>query len=854
VACAGAVCHRPWTPPWIAGSRPWVCAAWRMSIKKRIKPGKIEASPDGGALVVHFTTEITHLNEDGSPGHVEKVPESREVPVAKAMRGLRAEEIPALAQQVVDRCRYIPATKQKQVEHVLAKLHRSHSASPSRPENPPEGRERRGASCHAAGHSGGSERWAPAQPAGSTNGSSAVTAAGWRPADLLPRASVDRIEDYEEALYEDEMETKAVGAQKLLRLCTEVNNLEDISEHPTLLGVLSRELRENAKRSHELAVAITGIFLCLAHFTFFHPALTRHQCSDVTMRIVDYESKRRTVLHKELKLHQGQLAARGSAATDEERHKLVREEKRYRSILEQQDRLLLLCLLLLRDMAEDTGVEKRLVSQRLCSFLVQMLTRNSEDLVLHALGFLHKLTLFEQNKDQLVQSSDALSRLVDLAGHQNPELSALALRVCYNLSFDARGRCTFLTRTGLLGKLVQACQQASTRRTAFKLLYILSADAHLRNNIANQSPACISLALQVVVKSRESPVEADAAALCINLAADEACASELVRSDGFAKAAARGIQSADPLLLKVLRHVASHRNVRRRLFSMMRGSFNSDHGWLTEIVRLAASYSENPTVLVEAMGILAALECTSAEVPWVNLCDSGLLELLHRFLMIGFSEDDVLLECVILAGTLAMDPDFSPLMATSKIPRLLPELLAEKQDDGEIIVQLLFAIRCLLLRPETCDIVLQDTEAPGHVLDMLRDVAGQVPEARMQAIQAEADELLDVVVAVEGQQLGESRWTDQIRHFRFEQHNLEWCQRLRSSKDSPVEAPKAALHETRGGPSALGWADVGGLAERCWGGAGATLGGGGGGGGGGYRGGFGATTRGFDGYKSTRHR
>jgi len=452
-----------------------------------------------------------------------------------------------------------------------------------------------------------------------------------------------------------------------------------------------------------------------------------------------------------------------------------------------------------------------------------------------------------------VQSSDALGRLVDLTGHQNPDVALLALRVCYNLSFDARGRNTFVTRTGLLGKLVPACQQASTRRMAFKLLYMLSMDAHLRSGIASQGPACITLALQVVVKSRESPVDRDAAALIINLAADEACAAELVKSDGFAKLAARGIQSADSLLLKVLRHVASHRPVRRRLLSVMRGSFNGDFGWLHEIVRLAASYSDNPVVLVEAMGILAALDCTSQEVPWMDLCDAGLLELLHRFLMIGFSEDDILLECVILAGTLAMDAEFVPLMATSKVPRLLPELLAEKQDDGEIIVQLLFAIRCMLLRDETCDIVLQDTEAPAHVLDMLRDVAGQVPEARMQAA---ADELLDLVVAVESSQLAESRWTDQIRAFRFEQHNLEWCQRL-GSKDPPAEASKSSpMMETRGGPSALSWADTSGLAERCWGGGG---GGGGGGNGGYHRGTLGTTgafktTGAFNGYKSTRHR
>lgn len=839
----GGRCHQPQRhhPDRQRGAR-------RMSIKKRIKPGKIEPSADGCAIVVHFTTEITYFDEEGGVERVEKAPgETLQVPVGKALRGLRVEDIPAFAQEVVDQCRYIPASKTRQVEQALAKLHatahtapeieesspqrqRRKAVSPS-PTDAPADRQRRGSTGHhrssrtalstlaapdiedsfperqrrkpaspspadpsserqrhgaggprsngvsiaGASRSGGSERWAPAA---STNGSSAPSL---RPADVLPPATPQNIEEYAEALYEDEMEAKALGAQKLLRLCTNVQWLEGISEHTTLLGVLSRELRENAKRSHELAVAITGMFVCLAHFSQFHPALTGNQCGEATMRIVEYESRRRSVLQKELKLSQGQIVARGSAASMQDRDKLEREEQRFHSIVEKQDRLLLLCLHMLRDLAEDPNVERKLVQHKICYFLLPLLSRDCEDLLLVTLGFLHKLSVFEQNKDQVVQSIDALGHLADLVGHANTDIALLALRVCYNLSFDARGRMVFTVQTRLLVKIFDAIQHVSTRKVALKVLYQISKDASLRGLVATKWPNCINLALHLAAKCKEPLVDADAASLCINFAADQACAAVLVEGDLFAKLVQRATQGADPLLLKVVRHVACHASVRPRLLSVMRACGGGHDAWLHELVHLATSYcAERPELMVEVMGTLAALDCTSEQVPWPDLCEAGLLELLTRLLMVGFSEDDALLECVILAGTLALDPESVPMLAASKVPRLLPELLVEKQEDGELIVQVLFAIRCLLLNDETCEVVLLQTDAVGNLLDIMRGGLAEAPEARAIAVQAAADEFLDLVTAVESNMDGNPTWTARIRAYRFEVHNKEWCHRCKT--------------------------------------------------------------------------
>jgi len=882
-----------------------------MSIKKRIRAGRIEPSSDGNAIVVHFTTEITHYDEDGVAGVVEKMPDKKEVQVAKSLRGVGIEDLPDLAQALSDRCRYIPASKVRQVEQALAKLlamqaHRQDSScsqSPRRfdsdratsssesrsrsptPERDRQRRTRRGGSqrasasprqrhnrhhrnsfidgnpqsdtahefrnrqqrghradkgqpslspsrqpCYQAevGENGAGQqlshsrsrplRGSPVKDAYGSTSNTPASAVITRPADMLPEARMDQVDDYADELYEENMEMKAYGARRLLRLCIEVHSLEEISEHVTLLGVLSRELRENAKRSHELAVAIVGIFVCLAHFSQFHRMLSQHQCGDATLRVVEYEGKRVKALQKELKLAQGRLIARGSQATDEERHRLEREEGRYRAIIDRQDRLLLLCVQVLRDLSEETAVERQLVGQRICHLLVPLLCRQNEALLLVVLGFLHKISVFEQNKDHMVHSMDAICRLADLVGHPSGDVALLALRLCYNLSFDRAGREALAKQTSLVGRLVSIFQFHHLRPVSLKLLYHLSMDAPLRVLIASKYQNCVGLALALVVRGKERQLERDAVALCINLSADDGCAAIMLEDALFPKLVHRGTQNSDPLLLKVVRHVASHRSIRSKMLRVLREDPNGEGGagrrdrWLYELTRLACRYSDSPEGLVEALGIMSNLDCASPAVPWAELLGLGLLDLMHRLLMVGFSEDDVLLECIGLASVLALDSECAPLLAASKVPTLVPLLLSEKQADDDILIQLLHAIHCLLLQEETATVVLEVTDAPDRILDVLHESSQQPPDATAQAVQNVANAVLDLVLDYEEKDDRPQRWTEAIRTYRFEAHNAEWVQGLTQEPTTP----KRSAADTRNG-NIHHWTDVGGLAERCWG-------------------------------------
>merc|ERR1719265_1974518 len=135
------------------------------------------------------------------------------------------------------------------------------------------------------------------------------------------------------------MEPKVQGARHLLRLCTEATHLEALADHELMLGVLSRELRDNAKRSHELAIAIACCFLCFSRFSQFHAHLVRHQCGDVTMRVVEYESRRYLLRKQEVQ----QRRKKEAKEKEGDQVALEREEAKYQQMLRRHDKLMLVC-------------------------------------------------------------------------------------------------------------------------------------------------------------------------------------------------------------------------------------------------------------------------------------------------------------------------------------------------------------------------------------------------------------------------------------------------------------------------------------------------------------------------------
>eukprot|EP00440_Ansanella_granifera_P028431 gb/GFBE01030895.1/.p1 GENE.gb/GFBE01030895.1/~~gb/GFBE01030895.1/.p1 ORF type:complete len:799 (+),score=213.57 gb/GFBE01030895.1/:1-2397(+) len=725
-----------------------------MSSKKKVRLGRIDADPHQFALVVSYTTEVHHFDEFGNPVSSESQPGEK---VIRVPRGLQGPEIAGLAQEVVEKCKkYIPASKAGEVEHLLYALaeHEAHQQQeqhqmqqqrqePPPPPPPPP----------------------PAAPAAKQRRQEAAVPQRQEP--LLPQADVRHIEDYADQLYEDRMDLKVHGAKCILRVCTEPANLELLADHDTLLGVLSRELRENSKKCFDLSVAIVCTFLCFSHFSQFHPVLMQHQCGDVTMRVLEYESQRSQVRKEDMNRRLMRLNDLGDQATPEDKKLFAKDEKKYRLQLIRQSKLMHICLATLLNLAEEISIEKKMVNRKMPALLANLIDRSSDDLISVTLTFLKKLSVFEENKDQIA-TPETLSTLVKLAQHPNVRVALLALRVLFNLSFDESVRSS-LVESGMVKLLVDQLRNPPFRHIVLRLLYHFSMDDRCKSLMAYHRDGMIML-LQLVVHFPEPRVGKDLVALMVNLAAHARAAEVMVQSGLFPQIMLRVLTHRDPLLCKVVRHVASHSGILEQMCELLQSESIRMSKWMHEFVRMAMCCVDNPDLLVEVLGTLANV--TLEEVPWGELCEAGLVDLLTRLLVPSFSEDDIVLECVMLVGCLACNRESAQHVAGSRLPAMLQDLLIEKREDEEIVVQLLFAFQCLLMHEEVRDVVLQETELAPCIMRFARAKNPMVLDYATQLLQVVAEYATENQTGEEDES---PAWVEQIKAFRFEQHNAEWC-------------------------------------------------------------------------------
>jgi len=717
-----------------------------MSIRKKVRAGPIDVDFGDHAVVVSYATETY----DESTGEMIDQAINRK---AIKVPPLRNADLYSLAQEIVEKCKYIHASKVPEVIDLLQQLERHE-------------------------HTRGSDEKQRMNRSGMSHLMDSQT--HFRQEDSIslinryvPDAELANLENYLDSLYEDGMHLKVTGAMKILGLAKNPQSLPFLAEHETLLQILSRELRENSKKSHDLAIVIVCIFLCFSHYSTFHPMLMQHHCGDVTMRVVEYESRRSAVRIQEREQNHALLLNPGISA--DERYRIEKEEKKYEVMVKRQNKLMYICLLMLLNLAEDYSVEKKMVNRQLPEYLCQLLDRDNTEILKVALTFIKKLSLFEENKNRFLQT-DLCGNLVRIAQTDDTLNALLALKILYNLSFDKQCRVDLTENFQIIKILGMLLRQPPYRQIVLRLLYHFTMDEKCKSLITYHEHL-VFLLLQLVVHFPDTLVGKDLSALLINLALHPRAAELMVESNLWPQVVQRVVRNRDALLCKVVRYVCSHDEVRDKMIFLLHSEQIGMQNWTVDFLNLAQSNMDDTHLMTEVLGTFANLVPSKhpnatqmgPKIPWIRVCDAGLLDLLVRLLVVGLSEDDVVLECVMLVGVLALDKLVAPTLAVSKLLGVLQDLLAEKQEDDEIVLQLLFTFHCLLSTDETREVIMQDTQITNYVMDLLRDKNGKIRD--------EANEVLEIMARHDdhGDLTGESL-KDRMRQMRFELHNEAWCQ------------------------------------------------------------------------------
>ncbi|XP_056125164.1 kinesin-associated protein 3a isoform X2 [Rhinichthys klamathensis goyatoka] len=651
-------------------------------LKRKYKGGSLDVHPTEKALVVQYEVEATILGEMGDP----MLGERKECQKIIRLKSLNTStDIASLARKVVEECRLISPSRLPEVEQLLFYLQNRKKSA--------EKKEKQ-----------------------------------IKPRDLTPfegmeldeEANINSIDDYVELLYEDIPE-KIRGATLILHLARNPDNLEELLQNETALGALARVLREDWKQSVDLATTIIYVFFCFSSFSQFHGLITHYKIGALCMSIIEHELKRYDLWQDEL------LKKKKTDIDDPDNQNLKKEYekalKKYHGLLTKQEQLLRVALYLLLNLSEDTRTELKMRNKNIVHLLVKTLDRDSEELLVLVVSFLKKLSIFLENKNDMAEV-DTVEKLAKLVPCEHEDLLNVTLRLLLNLSFDT-GLRSKMVQVDLLPRLTTLLGDEAQRQIAMCILYHISMDDRFKSMFAYTD--CIPQVMKMLFDCGEERIDAELISFCINLAANKRNAQIMCEGNGLKMLMKRALKLKDPLMMKMIRNISQHDGPSKNLFIDYVGDLAAQIG-----------LKEEEEFVIECLGTLSNL--TIPDLDWeLVLKEYNLVPYLKDHLKPGSAEDDLILEVVIMIGTVSMDDSCAVMLAKSGIIPALIELLNAQQEDDEFVCQIVYVFYQMVFHQATRDVIIKETQAPAYLIDLMHDKNAEIRKV--------CDNTLDIIAA-----------------------------------------------------------------------------------------------------------
>mmetsp|Transcript_18523 Transcript_18523/g.35810 ORF Transcript_18523/g.35810 Transcript_18523/m.35810 type:complete len:776 (-) Transcript_18523:393-2720(-) len=680
-------------------------------IKKKVRPGAIELSPDDCAIVVNYEIENAVLGEHGEQIAVDRQANFKKIKV-KTLTA--SSNLQLLAQEIVDKCKLIQASKVGQVQQLLMRLQKRELRMESAENDLDRDQKMLRQRLEAERYQEEQRRKEEMEARAAQDGEDAAFAA----------ANLEDLPDYLEKLYE-EMEDKIRATGQIAALARRTENLEVLLTSDNLLSALARVLREDGRKSIDLAINIISVFFSFSHFSQFHQVISEHQVGDMTMRLIDLELKRADERSK------GEEGKKIGAAKLE-------------MMTRKQDRLLYVCLYLLLNLAEDVGIERKMKKRNIVVYLVKVLDRRNVELLILATTFLKKLSIYKENKDKMHECK-LVDRLAAYVPVSNEVLQNAVLRLLLNLSFDSSMR-DDMVENGLIQKVVELMKNPLFQNVSMALLYHISMDDKCKSLFTYTG--IIPWLLEYLLQVADLHTAPELISLAVNLTQNQRNAEMMCEGQSFVRLVNRAMETQDPLLFKVVRNISQQDHKMKLMFK----------SFVEPLLQLLLAPDTTSELLVEVLGTLGNLNIP--EFDYFHLVKShNLMQFLAAHLIPGEVEDDIVLEVVIFVGTLCNDKT-SGMIVEAGLVETLFQLMSDKKEDDEMVLQISFTFHRLLLCTPTRDALLHYTQVVFYLVDLLQDKNREVRKT--------ADAALDVIQDVD------EEWAVKIRRMKFESYNQEW--------------------------------------------------------------------------------
>ncbi|ELU10175.1 hypothetical protein CAPTEDRAFT_219515 [Capitella teleta] len=575
---------------------------------------------------------------------------------------------------------------------------------------------------------------------------------GFEGTEIDEVANINEVDVYLELLYEDIPE-KIRGTALVLQLARNPDNLEELFQNETVVGALARVLRDDWKKNTELATNIIYIFFCFSSFSQFHGVISHFKIGSLCMGIIEHELKKYDLWLQELdKKRKSHILNLYMLKYENASLKKAfdKAKKMFGSLVRKQDQLLRVSYYLLLNLAEDLKVEVKMRNKSVVSLLLRSLDRDNFELLILVVSFLKKLSIFVENKNEMADLG-IVEKLVKLVPCDHEDLLNISLRLLLNLSFDSVLR-NKMVKVGMLPKLVQLLGNENHCLIVLCILYHISMDEKAKSFFAYTE--CIPTIMKMLLESGsgnrdEIEPELEVMALCINLASNKRCAQLICEGNGLRLLMKRAFKFRDPLLMKMIRNISQHEGPSKALFI----------DYISDLAN-AIKTEESEDFKLECVGILGNLTIPDLDYELL-LKEYDLVPWIKHKLMPGSAEDDLVLEVVILVGTVCNDDACAKMLANIK------------QEDDEMVLQIVYVFYQMIFHESTREVIIKQTQAPAYLIDLMHDKNTEIRKM--------CDNTLDIISEYDDE------WAKKIQLEKFRWHNSQWLDMVESRQGEGMD-------------------------------------------------------------------
>ncbi|EAT46662.1 AAEL002152-PA [Aedes aegypti] len=426
--------------------------------------------------------------------------------------------------------------------------------------------------------------------------------------------------------------------------------------------------------------------------------------------------------------------------------------KQFKIFAKKQEQLLRVAFYLLLNIAENVKLEEKMRKKNIVKMLLKALERQNFDLLVLVVTFLKKLSIVRDNKDEMYELNivEKLPRLLQ----SQKDLVQVTLKLLFNLSFDARLRAKMI-RVGFLPKLVTFLSDDKHHEIVTKILYHMSLDDKIKSMFTYTD--CVPVVTDMLLLNLNQKSDPDLIALGINLALNKRNAAMMIENNRLHNLMSRAFKYQDTLMMKLIRNISLHESLRMHFVDFV--------GDLAKIL----TECDDEEFTVECLGMLGNLALPDLDYSQI-IHNFNLIPLIRNMLVPGKYKDDLVLETVVFLGTCASDESCAMLLCKADVILSLIELLKAKQEDDEMVLQIVFVFQQVLRNESTRVYMIKETESPAYLIDLMHDKNAEIRKV--------CDFCLDIIA------ITDNEWASRIKLEKFRNHNSQWLSMVETQEET----------------------------------------------------------------------